>query len=113
VHPRPSRLSPRKSSPGASSTRLHLSGLPPCAPPWGCVATHCASCSCAASLARLSSSLVLARGHYIWKRLSQTKDCSSEQERKKQLELLLLTEYGERRGKEMSKRCLGCRITWL
>jgi hypothetical protein len=46
----------------------------------------------------------------VWKRLSQTKGCSSEQERKEQLELLLPTEYMERRGKEMSRRCLGCRI---
>jgi hypothetical protein len=52
-------------------------------------------------------------GRCVWKRLSQTKGCSSEQERKEQLELLLLTECGERRGKEMSKRCLGCRIVWL
>jgi hypothetical protein len=29
------------------------------------------------------------------------------------LELLLPTECGERREKEMSKRCLGCRIVWL
>jgi hypothetical protein len=49
----------------------------------------------------------------VWKRLSQTKDCSSEQERKEQLELLLPTKCGERRGKEMSKRCLDCRIVWL
>jgi hypothetical protein len=47
----------------------------------------------------------------VWKRLSQTKGCSSEQERKQQLELLLPTEYRERRGKEMSKRCLGYKIT--
>jgi hypothetical protein len=26
---------------------------------------------------------------------------------------LLLTEYGEMRGKEMRKRCLGCMIVWL
>jgi hypothetical protein len=31
----------------------------------------------------------------------------------RQPELLLPTECGERRGKEMSKRCLGCRIVWL
>jgi hypothetical protein len=49
----------------------------------------------------------------VWKRLSQTKGCSSEQERKEHLELLLPTECGERHGKEMSKRCLGCRIVWL
>jgi hypothetical protein len=49
----------------------------------------------------------------VWKRLSQTKGCSSEQERKEQLELLLSTECGERRGKEMSKRCLLCRIVWF
>jgi hypothetical protein len=49
----------------------------------------------------------------VWKRLSQTKGCSFEQERKQQLELLLPTEYEERRGKEMSKRCLGCRITCI
>jgi hypothetical protein len=49
----------------------------------------------------------------VWKRLSQTKGCSSEQERKEQLELLLPTECGERRGKEMGKRCLGYRIVWL
>jgi hypothetical protein len=49
----------------------------------------------------------------VWKRLSQTKGCSSEQERKEQLEFLLPTECGERRGKEMSKRCLLCRIVWL
>jgi hypothetical protein len=49
----------------------------------------------------------------MWKRLSPTKDCSSEQERKKQLELLLPTEYRERREKEMSKRCLGCMIVCL
>jgi hypothetical protein len=53
------------------------------------------------------------RGRCVWKRLSQTKGCSSEQERKEQLELLLPTECGERRGKEMSKRCLGYRIVWL
>jgi hypothetical protein len=47
----------------------------------------------------------------VWKRLSQTKGCSSEQERKEQLELLLATECGERHGKEMSY--LGCRIVWL
>jgi hypothetical protein len=41
------------------------------------------------------------------------KGCSSEQERKKQMELLLSTEYRERRGKEMSKRCLGCKTTLL
>jgi hypothetical protein len=41
------------------------------------------------------------------------KGCSSEQERKEQLELLLPTECGERRRKEMSKRCLGCRIVCL
>jgi hypothetical protein len=35
----------------------------------------------------------------------------SEQGRKEQLELLLSTKYRERRGKEMSKRCLGCKIT--
>jgi hypothetical protein len=29
------------------------------------------------------------------------------------LELLLPTECGERHGKEMSTRCLGCRIVWL
>jgi hypothetical protein len=40
------------------------------------------------------------------------KGCSSEQE-KEHLELLLSTEYRERRGKEMSKRCLGCKITSL
>jgi hypothetical protein len=49
----------------------------------------------------------------VWKRLSQTKDCSFEQERKEQFELLLPTECGERREKEMNKRCLGCRIVWL
>jgi hypothetical protein len=49
----------------------------------------------------------------VWKRLSQTKGCSSKQEGKEQLELLLPTEYGERRGKEMNKRCLGCRIVCL
>jgi hypothetical protein len=53
------------------------------------------------------------RGHCVWKMLSQTKGCSSEQEMKEQLELLLPTECGERHGKEMSKRCLGCRIVWL
>jgi hypothetical protein len=52
------------------------------------------------------------RGRCVWKRLSQTKGCSSEQGRKEQLELLLPTECGERRGKEMSTRCLGCRIVW-
>jgi hypothetical protein len=44
------------------------------------------------------------------------KGCSSEQERKdeyKQLELLLQTEYRERHEKEMSKRCLGYKITWI
>jgi hypothetical protein len=46
----------------------------------------------------------------MWKSLSEMKGCSSEQERKEQLELLLQTECGERRGKEMSKRCLGCKI---
>jgi hypothetical protein len=35
------------------------------------------------------------------------KGCSSEQERKEQLEFLLLIEYRERHEKEMSKRCLG------
>jgi hypothetical protein len=45
-------------SPGASSARLHLSGLPSLAP-WGCVAALCVVCSCAACLASLSSSLVL------------------------------------------------------
>ena len=49
----------------------------------------------------------------MWKRLSQTKGYSSEQGRKEQLELLLPTECGERRGKEMRKRCLGYRIVWL
>jgi hypothetical protein len=49
----------------------------------------------------------------VWKRLSQTKGCSSEQERAEQLELLLPTKRGERHGKEMNKRCLGCRIVWL
>jgi hypothetical protein len=49
----------------------------------------------------------------MWKWLSQTRGCSSEQERKEHLELLLPTEYGERREKEMNRRCLGCRITWL
>jgi hypothetical protein len=39
------------------------------------------------------------RGRCVWKRLSQTKGCSYEQERKEQLELLLPTECGERRGK--------------
>jgi hypothetical protein len=53
------------------------------------------------------------RDRCVWKRLSQTKGCSSEQERKEQLELLLSTECGERREKEMSKRCLGCRIVWF
>jgi hypothetical protein len=53
------------------------------------------------------------RGHCVWKRLSQTKGCSSEQGRKEQLELLLLTECGERREKETSMRCLSCRIVWL
>jgi hypothetical protein len=38
---------------------------------------------------------------------------SSEQQRKEQLELLLLIEYKEMREKEMSKRCLGCKITSL
>jgi hypothetical protein len=41
---------------------------------------------------------VLARGRYVWKRLSQMKGYLSEQERKEQLELLLPTEYRERRG---------------
>jgi hypothetical protein len=45
--------------------------------------------------------------------MSQTKGCSSVQERKEQLELLLPTECGERRGKEMSTRCLGYRIVCL
>jgi hypothetical protein len=49
----------------------------------------------------------------VWKKLSQTKGCSSKQERKEQLELLLPAEYVEWRGKEMRKRCLGCKITWL
>jgi hypothetical protein len=49
----------------------------------------------------------------VWKRLSQRKGCSSEQESKEQLELLQSTEYEERCGKERSKRCLGCRITSL
>jgi hypothetical protein len=49
----------------------------------------------------------------MWKRLSQMKGCSSEHERKEQLELLLPTEYMEKRGKEMSKRCLGCKTTSL
>jgi hypothetical protein len=40
------------------------------------------------------------RGCCVWKRLSRTKGCSFEQERKEQLELLLPTECGERRGKE-------------
>jgi hypothetical protein len=43
----------------------------------------------------------------VWKRLSQTKGCSSEQERNEHLELLLPTEYVERHRKEMKKRCLG------
>jgi hypothetical protein len=30
-----------------------------------------------------------------------------------QLELLLRAKYGEMRGKEMRKRCLGCIIVWL
>jgi hypothetical protein len=50
---------------------------------------------------------VLVRGRCVWKRLSQTKGCSSEQESMKQLELLLPTEYVERRRKEMGKICLG------
>jgi hypothetical protein len=41
------------------------------------------------------------------------KGCSSEQERKEPLKLLLPTEYMERRRKEMSKRCLGCKTTSL
>jgi hypothetical protein len=41
------------------------------------------------------------------------KGCSSKQERKEQLELLLPNEYRERREKEMSKRCLGCKTTSL
>jgi hypothetical protein len=49
----------------------------------------------------------------VWKRLSQTKGCSSEQERKQQLELLLPTEYRERHVKEMSKRCLDYKTIWL
>jgi hypothetical protein len=56
---------------------------------------------------------VLARDRCVWKRLSQMKGCSSEQERKEQLELLLPTKYRERHGKEMSKRCLGYKTTWL
>jgi hypothetical protein len=52
-------------------------------------------------------------GRCVWKRLSQTKGCSSEQERKEQLELLLPTECVERRGKEMSKKYLSCMIVWL
>ena len=49
----------------------------------------------------------------MWKRLSQMKGCSSEHGRKEQLELLLPTECGERRGKEMSTRCLGYRKVWF
>jgi hypothetical protein len=56
---------------------------------------------------------VLARGRCVWKRLSQMKGCLSEQERKEQLKLLLPTEYRERHGKEMSKRCLGYKTTSL
>jgi hypothetical protein len=49
----------------------------------------------------------------VWKRLSQMKGCLSEQERKEQLKLLLPTEYRERHGKEMSKRCLCYKTTSL
>jgi hypothetical protein len=56
---RPFGLPPRALSPGAPSARLRLFGLPPLVPPWGCTTAHCAVCSRAASLASLSSSLVL------------------------------------------------------
>jgi hypothetical protein len=39
--------------------------------------------------------MVLVWGRCVWKRLPQTKGCSSKQERKEQLELLLPTVCGE------------------
>jgi hypothetical protein len=58
----------------------------------------------------------LVEGCYVGKRLPQMSCCSSVQERRDeqgQPVFLLPTEDRGRRGKGMSRRCLGCRIEQL